>query len=92
MFILVLTASAILLTITFSSQSQINNDTGNVIFIHVDGTSLANWNALRVLYYGPDGETNWDKLSHIGLYQGHTKTTLTSSSEAGATTHAYGLK
>lgn len=92
LFILVLTASAILLTITFSSQSQINNDTGNVIFIHVDGTGLANWNALRVLYYGPDGETNWDKLSHIGLYQGHTKTTLTSSSEAGATTHAYGVK
>lgn len=87
-----LAAFSILLTITFSNQSRNELETGNVIFIHTDGTGLANWNALRILFYGPDNETNWDKLSHIGLYQGHTKTTLTSSSEAGATTHAYGVK
>ena len=92
LLIFTLAALSILLTITFSSQSQSNIETGNVIFIHPDGTGLANWNAMRVLFYGPDGETNWDKLSHIGLYQGHTRTTLTSSSEAGATTHAYGVK
>ncbi|MBK9098632.1 MAG: alkaline phosphatase [bacterium] len=92
LLIFTLAALSILLTITFSSQSQKNIETGNVIFIHPDGTGLANWNAMRVLFYGPDGETNWDKLSHIGLYQGHTRTTLTSSSEAGATTHAYGVK
>lgn len=91
-FIFILAAFSVLLTITFSSQSKSNIETGNVIFIHPDGTGLADWNALRVLYYGPDGETNWDKLSYIGLYQGHTRTTLTSSSEAGATTHAYGVK
>jgi alkaline phosphatase len=67
-------------------------ETGNVIFIHPDGSSLASWNAIRILYYGPDSELNWDKLSHIGLYQGHTTNTLTSSSEAGATIHAYGVK
>lgn len=90
--IFILSALGILLTITFSNQPQSNIETGNVIFFHPDGTALANWNAMRVLYYGPDGATNWDKLSHIGLYQGHTRTTLTSSSEAGATTHAYGVK
>lgn len=66
--------------------------TGNVIFIHPDGTSLATWNATRILYYGPDGRLNWDKLTHIGLYQGHTKNSLTASSQAGATIHAYGVK
>lgn len=91
-FIFILSGISILMTIAFSDQSAKDVKTGNVIFIHPDGTGLADWNALRVLYYGPDGETNWDKLSNIGLYQGHTRTTLTSSSEAGATTHAYGIK
>jgi alkaline phosphatase len=91
-FIFILSGICILLTIAFSCQSAKDVNTGNVIFIHPDGTGLANWNALRVLYYGPDGELNWDKLSTLGLYQGHTRTTLTSSSEAGATIHAYGVK
>lgn len=69
-----------------------NYKTGNVIFFHPDGSALANWNAIRALYYGPDGELNWDRLPQIGLYQGHTSNTLTSSSEAGATIHAYGVK
>jgi len=84
-----------LVTISAGSYGQIDKtgiETGNVIFIHPDGSSLASWNAIRILYYGPDGELNWDKLSHIGLYQGHTSNTLTSSSEAGATIHAYGVK
>jgi hypothetical protein len=41
---------------------------------------------------GPDREINWDKLSGIGLYQGHIKDRITSSSNAGATIHAYGVK
>jgi alkaline phosphatase len=69
-----------------------NLPTGNVIFIHPDGTGLSTWNATRILYEGPDGELNWDRLTHIGLYQGHTLETLTTSSQAGATTHAYGVK
>ena len=73
-------------------QAQNGYKTGNVIFIHPDGTSLAAYNATRALYYGPDGELNWDKLTHIGLYQGHTTNTLTASSHAGATIHAYGVK
>jgi alkaline phosphatase len=88
------TIIALTLLLNVSSQCQENQNlkTGNVIFIHPDGTALAGWNAIRVLYYGPDGELNWDRLSNIGLYQGHTKNTLTSSSEAGATMHSYGVK
>ena len=48
--------------------------TGSVVFIHPDGTALADWNALRIITVGPDSEINWDKLSGIGLYQGHIKT------------------
>ena len=88
----ILITITILLSISLQCQENQSAKTGNVIFIHPDGTALAGWNAIRVLYYGPDGELNWDRLSNIGLYQGHTKTTLTSSSEAGATTHAYGVK
>ena len=76
----------------YNSTSAQDVPTGNVIFIHPDGTSLAAWNATRILYYGTDGTLNWDRLSHIGLYQGHTKNTLTASSQAGATIHAYGVK
>jgi len=81
-----------LLSINSLCQENQEVKTGNVIFFHPDGTALAGWNAIRVLYYGTDGELNWDRLSNIGLYQGHTKNTLTSSSEGGATMHAYGEK
>lgn len=65
---------------------------GNVIFIHPDGTSLANWIGMRMLYYGPDAETNWDKLPNLAIYTPHTSNTLTPSSNAGATMHSYGKK
>lgn len=78
----------IMLQISVNSQTN----TGNVIFIHPDGTGLADWNALRILTVGPDGDLNWDKLSNIGLYQGHIKDRATASSNAGATIHAYGVK
>lgn len=80
-----------IVTVFIHSQGD-DGKKGNVIFIHPDGTSLADWNALRILKQGPDGELNWDKLSEIGLYQGHIKNNLTSSSNAGATIHAYGVK
>ncbi len=95
-----LTAAIIVLVAIFITVNVLRHNTtsakdiltGNVIFIHPDGTSLATWNANRILYYGTDGTLNWDKLTHIGLYQGHTKNTLTASSQAGATMHAYGVK
>lgn len=67
-------------------------ETGNVIFIHPDGTGLATWNAVRLVHYGPDGMLNWDKLSEVGLYRGHQTNALSTSSHAGATAHAYGVK
>lgn len=78
------------LIFSFNSFSQTQK--GNVIFIHPDGTSLSDWNALRIFTAGPDSEINWDKLSGIGLYQGHIRDRVTSSSNAGATIHAYGVK
>jgi alkaline phosphatase len=67
-------------------------ETGNVIFIHPDGTALANWIGMRMLYYGPDAETYWDKLPNMAIYSPHTSNTLTPSSNAGATMHSYGKK
>jgi alkaline phosphatase len=87
-FISILTLSAII----FTACAQNSGTNGNVIFIHPDGTGLADWNALRLIKAGPDGEINWDKMSGIGLYQGHIRNRLTSSSNAGATIHAYGIK
>ena len=66
--------------------------TGNVIFIHPDGTSLANWIGMRMLYFGPDSVSNWDQLPNLAIYTPHTSNTLTPSSNAGATMHSYGKK
>lgn len=66
--------------------------TGSVIFFHIDGAGLAHWQMARMLIDGPDGEINWDKLPHIAVYRGHQEDTLTTSSNAAATAHAYGVK
>jgi len=66
--------------------------TGSAIFYHVDGTGIAHWQMARMLIAGPDGEINWDRLPHIAVYRGHAEDTLTPSSNAGATIHAYGVK
>jgi len=84
--------SLILLISCNSDENETTIKTGNVIFIHPDGTSLSNWIGMRMLYFGPDAETNWDKLPHLAIYSPHTKNTLTPSSNAGATMHSYGKK
>ncbi|MFM8885201.1 MAG: alkaline phosphatase, partial [Chthoniobacterales bacterium] len=66
--------------------------TGNVIFLHIDGAGIAHWQMARMLIAGPDGEINWDIIPHIAVYRGHQEDTLTTSSNAAATTHAYGVK
>jgi alkaline phosphatase len=66
--------------------------TGSVIFFHIDGAGLAQWQMARMLIAGPDGEINWDKLPHVAVYRGHQEDTLTTSSNAAATAHAYGEK
>ncbi|BAU12279.1 glycerophosphoryl diester phosphodiesterase [Leptolyngbya sp. NIES-3755] len=67
-------------------------DTGNVIFIHPDGTSPSYFSALRNIDKGPDGRLNWDMMSNAGVYLGHMEDQLTGTSNAGAVTHATGTK
>lgn len=74
------------------SQGVASVEQGNVIFIHPDGTSPAHWGAGRFLHYGPDGRLNWDRMSHLAVYLGHMKNQLTGTSNAGAVTHATGVK
>lgn len=66
--------------------------TGNVIFLHPDGTSLASWMATRFLEVGPDGELNWDRLPHLAIYDGRLTDALSASSNGGATVHAWGVR
>jgi glycerophosphoryl diester phosphodiesterase len=66
--------------------------TGNVIFIHPDGTSPSHYMALRNIDKGPDGRLNWDMMSSAGVYLGHMDNQLTGTSNAGAVTHANGVK
>ncbi|WP_414621489.1 alkaline phosphatase [Calothrix sp. CCY 0018] len=71
---------------------EATKDTGNVIFIHPDGTSPSHFMALRNIDQGPDGRLNWDKMSNAGVYLGHMENQLTGTSNAGAVTHANGVK
>lgn len=65
---------------------------GSVIFIHPDGAGLAHWQAARFLIAGPDGDLNWDRLPHIGVYRGPMRDNLTASSNGGAVAHATGVR
>jgi len=82
----------ILTTIQINSQIKEDYKKGNVIFIHPDGTSLSVWNAVRMLYVGPDNKLNWDNLPNMGIYLGHMSNSLTATSNGGGTIHAYGVK
>ncbi|MBW4549796.1 MAG: alkaline phosphatase [Aphanocapsa sp. GSE-SYN-MK-11-07L] len=66
--------------------------TGNVIFIHPDGASIAYYGATRFVDQGPDGRLNWDKMTNTGVYLGHLSDQLTGSSDGSAVTHAMGIK
>jgi alkaline phosphatase len=66
--------------------------TGNVIFLHPDGTSLSSWMATRFLQVGPAGQLNWDKLPRLAIYDGRLTDALSSSSNGGATVHAWGVR
>ncbi|WP_071191735.1 alkaline phosphatase [Trichormus sp. NMC-1] len=71
---------------------QATKSTGNVIFIHPDGASPSHYMAARNIDLGPDGRLNWDKMSNAGVYLGHMENQLTGTSNAGAVTHATGVK
>ncbi len=67
-------------------------DTGNVIFIHPDGTSPSHYAAARFASVGPDGRLNWDQMTDAGVYLGHMDDRLVATSNGGAVVHAYGIK
>ncbi|MEB3355622.1 MAG: alkaline phosphatase [Synechococcales bacterium] len=65
---------------------------GNVIFIHPDGTSPSHFAAARLAAVGPDGRLNWDEMTEAGVYLGHLDDSIVSTSNGGAVVHAYGVK
>ena len=65
---------------------------GNVIFIHPDGAGPSIWGATRILNASADGRLNWDMMSNAGTYVGTMADQLTGTSNAGAVTHAIGVK
>jgi glycerophosphoryl diester phosphodiesterase len=67
-------------------------DTGNVIFIHPDGSSLTSYGLARFVSEGPDGRLNYDQMSNSGVYLGHMRDQIVGTSNAGAVTHATGVK
>jgi alkaline phosphatase len=80
-----------LLTLSFPVVAQ-DAQTGNVIFLHPDGTGVSHWNAARMYWYGPDANLNWDMLPEMAVYRGHMSDRLTGTSNGGATVHAFGHK
>ncbi|MEL7255896.1 MAG: alkaline phosphatase [Pseudomonadota bacterium] len=80
---------AMMLGLSFPLQAQ---ETGNVIFLHPDGTGVNHWLAARMHVVGPDGVLNWDRLPALGVYTGHMTDRVTGTSHGGATVHAYGEK
>ena len=85
-------AAAVTLAGAFGLGSPAAAATGSVIFVHPDGASAATWTAVRAAVVGPDGDLAWDQLPHVAVYRGHEADCLTSTSNAGGTTHAYGVK
>ena len=73
-------------------EGRRGGNVGNVIFIHPDGTSPSHYAATRFLTRGPDGRLNWDMMESAGVYLGHMGDQLTGTSNAGAVTHATGVK
>jgi|GEM_PF-60333 len=67
-------------------------DTGNVIFIHPDGTSPSHYAAARFASAGPDGRLNWDNMTDAGVYLGHMDNQIVATSNGGAVVHAFGIK
>lgn len=79
----------LLINAIFASGVALAN---SAIFFHADGCGLSHWTAFRIASIGPDGRTSWDKLPYQSVYRGHLLDSLSATSNAGATIHAYGVK
>ena len=85
-------ALAVVPTAAHGTDDPGGHETGNMIFIHPDGSDVALWELARIYWYGPDSVSNWDRLDAAVPYRGHAADILTTSSNGGATTHAFGFK
>ncbi|MFO7915027.1 MAG: alkaline phosphatase [Candidatus Krumholzibacteriales bacterium] len=88
--IFLITLAALLCSCQPDSSEDIR--TGNVIFIHPDGSGPSMWTAMRIYYYGPDSLSGWERMEGMGLYRSHALNSTNSSSRAGATIHSHGVK
>ena len=77
---------------TIPEPPEPTQDTGNVIFIHPDGTSPSHYGAARFASVGTDGRLNWDEMTDAGVYLGHMDDQIVATSNGGAVVHAYGIK
>ncbi len=64
----------------------------SAIFLHPDGMGANTWMATRLMHVGPDGRLAWDQLPKVAIYVGPTRDAVNQSSNAGGTTHAYGVR
>lgn len=64
----------------------------SAVFLHPDGMGANTWMALRLDEVGPDGRLAWDQLSQTAVYVGPVLDDVTASSNAGATSHAWGVR
>jgi len=76
----------------FIPAPEATEATGNVIFIHPDGTSPSMYGFARFVAEGPDGRLNYDLMSDSGVYLGNMRDQIVGTSNAGAVTHANGVK
>ena len=65
---------------------------GSAVFIHPDGMGANTWMATRLYTVGVDGRLAWDRLPRVAMYVGPALDGVNQSSNAGATTHAYGVR
>ncbi|MEO0834418.1 MAG: alkaline phosphatase [Cyanobacteria bacterium J06642_3] len=77
---------------SIAEPPEATEDTGNVIFIHPDGTSPSHYAAARFASQGTDGRLNWDNMTDAGVYLGHIDDRIVATSNAGAVVHAFGVK
>lgn len=75
-----------------SAQTGEARSSGNVVFLHPDGSALNSWNAARTYWCGVDSALAWDALPFMAVYRGHSLDSVGASSNAGATAHAFGYR
>jgi len=90
--VVTISAATMVLGAGCSPTQGSSGTSGNVVFIHPDGTAASHWHAARTYWYGPDATMAWDRLPELAVYRGHMSDQLAATSNGGATAHAFGYK